>query len=130
MRALTMLMVVFVLAWSTDLQAQEALTSATPPGKPLVWDPEFIAPSHDPETEMVVFRLLPSFAESGDMPFFVDRLGIVVPKAGADAAATVLSEDAEFVILMCSFPLPGPYNVALPGVRSEYCTLRRAERQS
>lgn len=129
MCAFATLVAVLALLASADLRAQEALTSATPTGKPLVWDPEFTIPDHDPETQTVAFRLLPSFAESGDLPFFRDREGIVIPKAGADVAVEVLSEDAEFVLLVCSFPQPGPFNVGLPEVRSQYCTLRRAERQ-
>lgn len=129
MRYIATLLFVCVLLSSTDLRAQDALTINTPPGKPLVWDPEFLAPSHDPETHMVAFRLFPFETESADQPFFLDREGIIVPKEGIDGAVAALSEDAQYVILLCSFPQPGSYNAALPGVRSQYCTLRRAERQ-
>lgn len=129
MRAFAMLTFSFMLLASTNALAQEALTIATPPGKPLVWDPEFIVPTHDPETEMIAFRILPFEIDSADMPFFLDRTGIAIPKAGIDVTVEVLAEDAQFVVLLCSFPQPGSYSVALPGVRSRYCTLRRAERQ-
>ncbi|MES2931782.1 MAG: hypothetical protein V4682_03790 [Patescibacteria group bacterium] len=129
MRAFAMLMFSFVLLTGADARAQEALTITTPPGKPLVWDPEFTVPSHNTETEMVAFRLLPFAEDSADVPFFVDRTGIVIPKAGADVTVEVLAEDAQFVVLLCSFPELGPFNVALPGVRSQYCILRRVERQ-
>lgn len=129
MRVFTTLIFSFALLMGADTEAQEALTVATPPGKPLVWDPEFLVPDHNPETEMIAFRLLPFEADTADLPFFVDREGIVVPNDGAEATTAVLSENARFVVLLCSFPEPGSFNVALPGVRLEYCTLRHVERQ-
>ncbi|MDP3402455.1 MAG: hypothetical protein Q8S35_00665 [bacterium] len=129
MRVLATLIFSFVLLTGANAEAQEALTITTPPGKPLVWIPEFVIPDHNTETEVVAFRLLPFEVDTADLPFFVDREGIIVPKDGVDASVVVLSEDAQFVVLVCKFPESGPFNVALPGVRSEYCTLRRAERQ-
>jgi len=129
MRALAMLVFSFALLWGVDVEAQEALTMATPPGKPLVWDPEFVVPEHDPETHVVAFRLHSFEVDSADVPFFVDREGIIVPKAGVEAAAAVLTEDGRFVLLLCSFPSAGLYNLALPRVRLEHCALRRVERQ-
>lgn len=129
MRALAALIFSFVLLVGANAWAQYALTITTPPGKPLVWDPEFSVPDHNPETDMIAFRLHPFEVETADLPFFVDREGIIVPKDDVDAFVAVLSEDAQFVVLMCSFPESGSFNVALPEVRSEYCTLRYAERQ-
>ncbi len=129
MRVLMTLIFSFVLLTGANARAQDALTINTPPGKPLVWDPEFVVPDHNPETEMVAFRLHPFQADTADVPFFVDREGIVIPKDGVEDYVAVLSEDAQFIVLVCSFQQPGPFDLALPGVRSEYCTFRRAERQ-
>jgi hypothetical protein len=111
------------------VEAQEALTIHTPPGKPLVWDPEFVVPDHNPETDVVAFRVHPFEADTADVPFFVDRMGIVIPKVEVETEVLVLLEGTKFVVLLCSFPEQGSFNLALPGVRSEYCSLRRAERQ-
>ena len=129
MRAFAICMFTLVFLTSVNARAQEALTIATPPGKPLVWDPEFLVPAHNPETEVVAYRLHPFEADTGDLPFFVDREGIIVPKSEVENEVLVLLEGAKFVVLVCSFPHTGSFNVALPGIRSEYCTLRRAERQ-
>lgn len=129
MRVLATLIFSFALLLGANVRAQDALTINTPPGKPLVWDPEFVVPDHNTETEVVVFRLHPFEADTADVPFFVDREGIIVPKDDVDAFVAVLSEDAQFVVLVCSFPESGSFNVALPEIRSKYCTLRRAERQ-
>ncbi len=129
MRVLATLIFSFVLLAGANARAQDALTVTTPPGNSLVWDPEFTVPDHNAETEMVAFRLLPFEIDSADLPFFIDREGIVIPKDGVEEYVAVLSKDTQFVVLVCSFQQPGPFNLALPGVRSEYCILRRAERQ-
>lgn len=129
MRAFVTLIFSCSLLMSVHVKAQEALTMHTPPGKPLVWDPEFVVPDHNPETEMVAFRILPLEADTADVPFFIDREGIVVPKLDAGVYSAVLSENGQFVVLLCSFPDSGSFNIALPRVRSEYCSLWRAERQ-
>lgn len=129
MRVLATLILSFVLLLGTNAFSQEALTIATPPGKPLVWDPEFVIPEHNRETDIVAFRLHPFEADTADIPYFIDRTGIVVPKDALETGVLVLLEGTKFVVLVCSFPEMGPFNLALPGVRSEYCSLRRAERQ-
>lgn len=129
MRALAMLVLPFVLLTSTNALAQDALTIATPPGKSLVWDPEFTVPDHNPETEVVAFRLHPFEADTADMPYFIDRVGTVIPKVTVDTEVLALLEGTRFAVLLCAFTQPGSFNVALPEVRAQYCTLRRAERQ-
>lgn len=129
MRAFATLMFLSALLMGVRADAQEALTIHTPAGKPLVWDPEFVVPDHNRETEIVAFRLHPFEADTADVPFFVDREGTVILKTEAETAAALLSEDMRFTVLMCSFPESGSFNIALPRVRSEYCTLWRAERQ-
>lgn len=129
MRLLATLIFSFVLLVGTNVFSQEALTITTPPGRPLVWDPEFVIPEHSRETEIIAFRLHPFEADTADVPFFIDRMGIVVPKDALEAEVLTLLEGTRFVVLLCTFPELGSFNVALPRVRSEYCTLRRAERQ-
>ncbi len=129
MRVLATLIFSFVLLVVANARAQEALTINTPPGKPLVWDPEFVIPEHNPETEIVAFRLHPFEADTADLPYFIDRTGVVVSKNALETEVLLLLEGTKFVVLVCSFPELGSFNVALSGVRSEYCTLRRAERQ-
>ena len=129
MRAFAALTFSFVLLVGTNAWAQDALTIHTPPGKPLVWDPEFTVPDHNPEADVIAFRLHPFEADTADIPYFIDLVGIVVPKVEVETEVLMLLEGAKFVVLLCSFPGPGSFNLALPQVRSEYCSLRRAERQ-
>lgn len=119
-----------VLLGSTSGLAQEALTIHTPPGKPLVWYPEIVVPGHDLEKDMVAFRIHESQLDDGDIPFFVDRTGIVVPKEGLDAAVERLRGIDPVTVLVCSFPEAGSFNLVRRDVRGEFCTpWRRNERQ-
>lgn len=129
MRLCMLLLGMAVLLWGTGARAQEALTITTPPGKPVVWDPTPVIPEHNPATEVVAFRIHERGSE-GDIPFFIDLTGMVIPKEGLDEAVERVRGSDPFIVLVCSFPEARSFDLVRPGVRSQFCTPWRAgERQ-
>ena len=128
MRALIATLALALIS-STSARAQDALTIKTPPGRPLVWDPEILVPEHEPASDSVLYRVLEVPGTEPDTPFFVDRIGIRVPNGEVDREAAVLSEGFRFAILVCSFTGPEPFDLVRPEIRSRYCAVWRSERQ-
>lgn len=108
-----------------DARAQSLPMIEYESGTPLVRDPVIGVPRSDPESEMVVYRVMDFNLDAADIPFFVDRDGILVREEVADETiARLLSEDG-IALYVCRFPSGAHPVMTRPADRARFCTVRR-----
>lgn len=113
------------LLCSTEATAQSVPLIEHEEGIPLVRDPEILIPDFNPETEVVLFRAIDFNLDAADIPFLVDRLGIVVPRPLVEEMVEGFLAEDRIAVFVCSFPAGERPNVLRPDVRSRVCSLRR-----
>lgn len=120
-------MLVFGVAYfcAVEARAQALPMIETEPGAPLVRDPVILLPVHDPDHELVLYRVLDFNLDAADLPFFIDRTGLVVSRENASAAIGMLLSEERTAVYSCSFRTEEPPNIARAQERSRFCTLRR-----
>lgn len=110
---------------ATEVRAQALPMIEFEPGTPLVRDPVILIPAHDPDRELVLYRVLDFNLDAADLPFFIDRTGLVVLREHAEAAIDTLLSEERTAVYSCSFRSGESPNIAQPAERSRSCTLRR-----
>ena len=115
-----------VLFCATDALAQEVLPIIhVEPGTPLVRDPEILVPEHDSEREIVLYRVYDFRLDAADIPFFIDRVGIAVPRETAHAAIEAFLREERTAVYSCSFEAGERPYIAHPSERDRFCVLQR-----
>ena len=125
MKAVYVLIFGIAFFCTAEARAQALPMTEVEPGAPAVRDPVILLPAHDPERELVLYRVIDFNLDAADVPFFVDRTGLVIPRAEADAAiGRLLLEERTAVYACASRPGERP-DIARPAERSRFCTLER-----
>ena len=93
-----------------------------PVGEPLVRPMVFTIPEHDPLLEQIAFAAHAMFFEEADVPFFLNRVGRIVPRSDPrTAVADWLAE--EYIVLVCDVPMGDGESLDLNSSesREEHC---------
>ncbi len=125
MKALAAFLFSAALLCGTEAMAQSLPLLEREEVVPLVRDPEILIPNFNPETEVVLFRVFDFNLDAADIPFLVDRLGIVVSRLRVEEMVEVFLAEDRIAVFICSFPAGERPNILRPDVRSRVCSLRR-----
>ena len=110
---------------AAEARAQALPLTETEPVGALVRDPVILLPAHDPERELVLYRVLDFNLDAADLPFFIDRTGLVVPREEADAEIRKLLSEGRIAVYACASRAEERPDIARPAERSRSCALRR-----
>lgn len=126
MRASLLLICGAALLSGTGAAAQSLPSVEHEEASAVVRDPEIVFPEFDPASEVLVFRVLDFNLDAADIPFLIDRTGIVVPRTGLEDAVRGFLAEARTAVYVCSFPAGERPDILRPQVRSRVCSLRRS----